>query len=155
MSLSGLCVENREKLQVWRERWKNKNELQINYTFLPLIRRLWGVPDLLSSICGKEKLIHIFSQIFLAPIFKSQVFQRGSLSSHCSLSTWGLLELSAPLANFNLIYKLSLMFVEARDFHALGEKKVLHEGKTTSHFGKCNEKKWTFPANSFLWAMNK
>lgn len=57
------------------------------------------------------------------------------------------------LDDFKLSYKLPQVFSETKGFHAL--KKMLHEGKTTSHFGECNEKTWTFPANSFLWAMNK
>lgn len=42
------------------------------------------------------------------------------------------------LDDFKLSYKLPQVFSETKGFHAL--KKMLHEGKTTSHFGECNEK---------------
>ena len=58
------------------------------------------------------------------------------------------------LDDLELSYELLQVFFEAKDIHTL-KKKMLHEGKTTSHFGECNEKTGTFLANSFLWAMNK
>lgn len=46
------------------------------------------------------------------------------------------------LDDFKLSFELLQVFFEAKDFHTLKKKKknLLLEGKTTSHFGECNEK---------------